>query len=241
MAAARPRAPLGDDAPHVLVVDDDRRLRALLARFLGDNGYRVTAAADAAEASARLTQIQFDVMVLDVMMPGENGFDFAARLRRSLNTPILMLTARGDPQDRIRGLEIGVDDYLGKPFEPRELLLRIGAILRRTASNGHAGAPEQVSFGPFTYRLDRGELRRGEELVRLTDREREILTILASHNGDNVPRETISGQGGPGGVANERTVDVQINRLRRKIENDPANPAWLQTVRGIGYRLLVDG
>lgn len=242
MCAAKPRAPLGDDAPHVLVVDDDRRLRDLLARFLGDNGYRVTTAADAADASSMLGQIQFDVMVLDVMMPGENGFDFAARLRRNLSTPILMLTARGDPQDRIRGLEIGVDDYLGKPFEPRELLLRIGAILRRTAAGGgQAGAPEQVSFGPFTYRLDRSELRRGDEIVRLTDREREILTILASHNGDNVPRDTISGQGGPGGVANERTVDVQINRLRRKIENDPANPAWLQTVRGVGYRLLVDG
>lgn len=242
MRPAKTRVPLGDDAAHVLVVDDDRRLRELLARFLGDNGYRVTTAADAAEAASRLAQIQFDVMVLDVMMPGENGFDFAARLRLSLNTPILMLTARAEPQDRIRGLEIGVDDYLGKPFEPRELLLRIGAILRRTAvTGGQTGAPEQVSFGPFTYRLDRGELRRGEEMVRLTDREREILTILASHNGDNVPRETISGQGVPGGAANERTVDVQINRLRRKIENDPANPAWLQTVRGVGYRLLVDG
>lgn len=242
MCAAKVRAPLLDDAPHVLVVDDDRRLRDLLARFLGDNGYRVTTATDAADAAVRLGQIQFDVMVLDVMMPGENGFDFAARLRRSLNTPILMLTARADSQDRIRGLEIGVDDYLGKPFEPRELLLRIGAILRRTAAaSGQSGTPEQVAFGPFTYRLDRGELRRGEELVRLTEREREILTILASHNGDNVPRETISGQAGPGAAANERTVDVQINRLRRKIEIDPANPAWLQTVRGVGYRLLVDG
>lgn len=242
MSAAKARVPLDDDAAHVLVVDDDRRLRELLARFLGDHGYRVTTAADAAEAESRLAQIAFDVIVLDVMMPGENGVDFAARQRFALNTPILMLTARADPEDRIRGLEAGVDDYLGKPFEPRELLLRIGAILRRTAAaEGQAGTPEQVSFGPFTYQLERGELRRDGEAVRLTEREREILTILASHNGDNVPRETISGQGAPGNVANERTVDVQINRLRRKIENDPANPAWLQTVRGVGYRLLVDG
>ncbi|MFC0282638.1 response regulator [Camelimonas abortus] len=240
MAAAKVRAPVLDDAPHVLVVDDDRRLRDLLARFLGDHGYRVTTAADAADAASRLAHVQFDVLVLDVMMPGENGMDFAARLRRASDTPILMLTARADPEDRIRGLEIGVDDYLGKPFEPRELLLRIGAILRRTAAGEQPQTPDKVTFGPFTYRIDRGELRRGEELVRLTDREREILTILATHSGENVPREVISGAAGPG-AANERTVDVQINRLRRKIEQDPANPAWLQTVRGVGYRLLVDG
>ncbi|GGC80359.1 response regulator [Chelatococcus reniformis] len=239
MNADRMRAPLPDDAPHVLVVDDDRRLRDLLARFLGDNGYRVTVAADAAEADTKLSNVMFDVLVLDVMMPGENGFDFAVRLRRDKEVPILMLTARTEPADRVQGLETGVEDYLSKPFEPRELLLRLGNILRRSAERTATPADvEQVRFGPFLFRLDRGELRKDGDILRLTDREREILVILSARRGDNVPRDVLAGQGA---AANERTVDVQINRLRRKIEVDPANPAYLQTVRGIGYRLLIDG
>ncbi|MBB6167920.1 response regulator [Chelatococcus composti] len=229
---------LADDAPHILVVDDDRRLRDLLTRFLCENGYRVTPAANAAEAESRLSHMVFDLMVLDIMMPGENGFDFAKRLRMLSGMPILMLTARADAADRVKGLEIGADDYLPKPFEPRELLLRVGNILKR-ASNGD-GAQAQadtIRFGEFTFRLDRGELRRGEEIVRITDREREILSILGSRPGQQVPREALAGLGAG---ASERTVDVQINRLRRKIERDPANPVHLQTVRGIGYRLLVD-
>ena len=241
MSPTRPSQPPPDDAPHILVVDDDRRLRDLLGRFLSDNGYRVTTAQDAAEARSRIASLLFDGYVLDVMMPGENGFDLARWIRESSSIPILMLTARADASDRVRGLEIGADDYLPKPFEPRELLLRLKNIIRRQTAAAPppppSGAPEVVRFGPFTYRLDRGELRQGEEIVRITDREREMLTVLASRPGETVPREDLAGSGE---VSNERTVDVQINRLRRKIEEDPANPLLLQTVRGIGYRLYVD-
>lgn len=234
------RIDIPDHAPHVLVVDDDRRLRDLLTRFLSENGYRVTAAASAAEARSKTESFLFDALVLDVMMPGESGFDYARSIRTTSQVPILMLTARADAADRVTGLEIGADDYLPKPFEPRELLLRLGNILKRTqpvAGAPNGDGPEVVHFGPFSYRFDRGELRRGDEIVRITEREREILTILGSATGDNVPRDALAGNGA---AANERTVDVQINRLRRKIEQDPANPIFLQTVRGIGYRLVID-
>jgi two-component system phosphate regulon response regulator OmpR len=236
----RARVDIPDHAPHVLVVDDDRRLRELLSRFLAQSGYRVTTAASAAEARAKSEGLVFDALVLDVMMPGENGFDFARRLRATSQVPILMLTARADPADRVTGLEIGCDDYLPKPFETRELILRLANILKRNAPRStEAGpaAPEAIRFGPFLFRLDRGELRREAELIRITEREREILSILGHRAGGNVAREELAG-GGAG--ANERTVDVQINRLRRKIEVDPANPVYLQTVRGVGYRLMVD-
>ncbi|MCO4055410.1 MAG: response regulator transcription factor [Bosea sp.] len=238
----RPRAPLADEAPHILVVDDDRRLRDLLSRFLGENGYRVSAAANAADAAARLTHLTFDALVLDVMMPGENGFDFARRLRETSRVPILMLTARANAADRVTGLELGADDYLPKPFEPRELLLRLGNILKRSplanTDAESAGRPDFVRFGVFLYWPDRGELRRGDETVRLTEREREILSLLASRQGEPVSRDELGG--GDEALANERTVDVQINRLRRKIERDPADPLLLQTVRGVGYRLVID-
>jgi two-component system phosphate regulon response regulator OmpR len=234
------RIEIPDHAPHVLAVDDDRRLRQLLARFLVEHGYRVTTAASAAEARAKGEALVFDAIVLDVMMPGESGFDFARRLRTQSQVPILMLTARSDAADRVKGLEIGADDYLPKPFEPRELVLRLGNILRRSGvadAAAEPAPPEQIRFGPFVFRFDRGELRREEEIIRITEREREILSILGHRAGANVAREELAG--GASG-ANERTVDVQINRLRRKIEVDPANPVYLQTVRGVGYRLLVD-
>jgi two-component system phosphate regulon response regulator OmpR len=236
------RVDIPDHAPHVLVVDDDRRLRDLLARFLTGSGYRVTTAASAAEARAKTENLVFDALVLDVMMPGESGFDYARSIRETSQVPILMLTARADTDDRVTGLEIGADDYLSKPFEPRELLLRLGNILKRSAGptgNGDANAelPEIIRFGPFSFRFDRGELRREDDVIRITEREREILTILGTRAGDHVPREELAGNGA---AANERTVDVQINRLRRKIETDPANPLFLQTVRGIGYRLVID-
>jgi two-component system phosphate regulon response regulator OmpR len=239
IAAARlAPAPLADDAPHILVVDDDRRLRELIARFLRESGFRVTTAMDSADAEAKLAHLVFDLLIVDVRMPRETGFDFTRRLRAIDPVPILMLTARSDPDDRIRGLETGADDYLTKPFEPRELVLRIGNILRRAMPPSKPPAAlETVRFGGFLFRLDRGELKRGEETIRITEREREILTILAVKGGGNVPREDLAGANT---AANERTIDVQINRLRRKIETDPGNPVHLQTVRGVGYRLAVD-
>ncbi|MCX7341099.1 MAG: response regulator [Hyphomicrobiales bacterium] len=240
--ARTPREPLADEAPHILVIDDDRRLRELLARFLTDNGFRVTAAANASVADGHLQHLTFDALVLDVMMPGESGFDFARRLRQSSGVPILMLTARANSQDRITGLELGVDDYLTKPFEPRELVLRLTNVLKRNqrsaTANEAAKRPEFVKFGSFIYWLDRGELRKGDETIRLTERERDILSILSARQGEPVSRDELSG--GEEGPANERTVDVQINRLRRKIERDPADPLLLQTVRSVGYRLVID-
>ncbi len=223
-----------DDAPHLLLVDDDRRIRDLLSRFLRNEGFRVTVAKDAADARAKLGSLHFDLLILDVMMPGETGFEFARALRQTSVVPIIMLTARHEAESRIEGLQIGADDYVAKPFEPRELLLRIGAILRRVTQPPVA-ALESLAFGPYIYHFERGELRRGEEIVHLTDREREMLRILAATPGETVPRAALTGNGA---TNNERAVDVQINRLRRKIERDPANPLFLQAVRGIGYRLV---
>jgi two-component system phosphate regulon response regulator OmpR len=233
-AAKADSVALPDDAPHLLVVDDDRRIRDLLSRFLLTAGYRVTTAQSAAEARAKLDGLRFDLLILDVMMPGETGFDFARKLRATSNVPILMLTARGEAESRIEGLELGADDYVGKPFEPRELSLRIANILRRTRTPAPTPV-ESVCFGEFRFHLARGELKRGEELVHLTDRERDMLRVLAATPGETVPRMALAGNGGAFG---ERAVDVQVNRLRRKIERDPANPLLVQTVRGIGYRLV---
>ena len=228
-------APLPDDAPHLLIVDDDRGIRDLLSRFLTREGYRVTTANTAAEARAKLDGLSFDLLVLDVMMPGESGFDLAKAIRTSSTVPILMLTARDEKENRITGLELGADDYVAKPFEPRELSLRIANILKR-ATPPPAPAVESVRFGPFVFHLGRGELRRGEEAIHLTDRERDMLRLLAAVPGETVPRLALAGNGASPG---ERAVDVQVNRLRRKIEADPANPLFVQTVRGIGYRLVV--
>ena len=232
---AAPAAALPDDAPHLLVVDDDRRIRDLLSRFLFAEGYRVTTANNAAEARTKLESLSFDLLVLDVMMPGETGFQLAKSLRASSSVPILMLTAKAETESRITGLELGADDYVPKPFEPRELSLRIASILKRTIP---APPPviESVRFGDFVFHLARGELRRGEEVIHLTDRERDMLRVLAAAPGETVPRMALAGNGGG---ANERAVDVQVNRLRRKIERDPANPLFVQTVRGIGYRLVI--
>jgi two-component system phosphate regulon response regulator OmpR len=228
-----------DGAPHLLVIDDDRRIRTLLSRYLGENGFRVTSAANAAEARKRLEGLAFDLLIVDVMMPGENGMDLTKSLRAEMDVPILMLTARAEAENRIRGLELGVDDFLAKPFEPRELLLRINNILRRgAAASTQSPLIEHVRFGPFSYHIANRELRRGQEAIRLTDRERQIMAIFAAAPGETVARASLLGDDGPAG---ERTIDVQINRLRRKIEDDPANPIYLQTVRGVGYRLVTDG
>jgi two-component system phosphate regulon response regulator OmpR len=229
-----PVASLSDDAPHLLVVDDDRRIRDLLSRYLAREGYRVTTAGNAAEARAKLDGLSFDLLVLDVMMPGESGFELAKAIRASSAVPILMLTARDESEDRIRGLELGADDYVAKPFEARELSLRITNILKRQLPPPTPQV-ETLKFGEFIFHVARGELRRGEEVVHLTDRERDMLRVLAARPGETVPRLALAGNGG---TSNERAVDVQVNRLRRKIERDPAHPLFVQTVRGIGYRLV---
>jgi two-component system phosphate regulon response regulator OmpR len=228
-------APLPDDAAHVLVVDDDSRIRQLLARFLGSHGFRVTGAADAAEARQKLGAIDFDLLVLDVMMPGEDGLSLTRDLKGERDVPILLLTARADGEDRIRGLEVGADDYLTKPFEPRELLLRLNNLLKRRAAL--PPPRDAVRFGRFTFDLKREELKDDGDVVRLTDRERQLLTLFATSPEGTVSREDLAG---PETGVGERTVDVQINRLRRKIEDDPTNPLHLQTVRGVGYRLRFD-
>jgi len=227
--------PVSDDAPHLLVVDDDSRIRALLVRYLGERGFRVTSASDAADARRHLDSLAFDLLIVDVMMPGESGIELTRSLRETMDVPILMLTARSETESRIAGLETGADDYLAKPFEPRELLLRINNILKRGARS-ETPLIEQICFGPFSFHRERLELKRGVEIVHLTDRERQIMAIFAASPGDPVARtDLVTGETAGG----ERAVDVQINRLRRKIETDPANPVYLQTVRGVGYRLAV--
>jgi two-component system phosphate regulon response regulator OmpR len=220
----------------VLVVDDDTRLRELLKSFLSRSGLRVSTAANAAAARQQLDALHFDLIVLDVMMPGQTGLDFAGELRKTSDVPILMLTAMGDPKDRIAGLEKGVDDYLGKPFEPRELLLRIQSVLRRGRPAEVATTPERVVFGPFQFDLALGELTQKGKRVPLTDAEIALLRALATQLGEVLSRETLSKS--VGGGANERAIDVVVTRLRRKIEPDPSFPRYLRTVRGQGYRLV---
>lgn len=234
----------GQPPSHILVVDDDARIRSLLRRYLAQNGFLVTEARDAAHARRLLTGLAFDLVVLDVMMPGEDGLAFARALRGELrlSTPILMLTARAETGDRIAGLESGVDDYLPKPFEPRELLLRVAAILRRAALPPPRETPPQtLSFGEARYDVSRGELWRGEEHVRLTSSESALMRMLANRPWEPVSRaELVAELGGGDGAAQERAVDVQVTRLRRKIEADPREPRYLQTVRGEGYMLTPD-
>jgi two-component system phosphate regulon response regulator OmpR len=230
--------PFDEATPHLLVVDDDRRLRALIQRYLHENGFRVTTASDAAEARMHLANLDFDLIILDVMMPGESGLSLTANLRRNSDVPVLLLTALGGPEDRIAGLESGADDYLPKPFEPRELVLRVQRVI------GRARRPEppppkqaQLQLGECAFDPDRGELTREGQFVHLTSAEVHLMRLFAAR-----PRETISRQDlcQLTGVPLERSIDVQITRLRRKIEANPRMPLYLQTVRGIGYTLVPD-
>jgi len=224
------------DPAHILVVDDDFRLRALLSRFLAENGFRVTAAADAGAARDRLRFLQPDLMVLDIMMPGESGLSLAEALRRDhTDLPVLLLTARGAPEDRIAGFEAGADDYLPKPFEPNELVLRIRAILRRAAPAA-AAAAGPVPLGAATFHPERGELRSADGAIRLTGGEGALLAALARRPNEVLSREDLAAALGMD-EAGERAIDVQVTRLRRKIEADPREPRFLHTVRGRGYVL----
>jgi two-component system, OmpR family, phosphate regulon response regulator OmpR len=233
---------MSDDEPHLLVVDDDARLRELLRRYLSDSGFRVTSAADASEARRQLAAFAFDLVVLDVMMPGESGLDLTRALRaegRAAPVPVLLLTAMAEPEDRIAGLEQGADDFLAKPFEPRELVLRIRNILQRRPAAAEASpTPRDIHFAGLRFDLERCELFSGDELVRLTAAESVLLMSLAQRAPDAVSREELSQSAQFSG--NVRNVDVQVTRLRRKVEPDPRNPRYLQTVRGTGYALRPD-
>lgn len=227
---------------HILVVDDDERIRDLLKKFLSRNGYLVTVARDAAHARKLLDGLEFDLLVVDVMMPGEDGFTLTRALSDQIATPILLLTARGDADDRIKGLEAGADDYLPKPFEPRELLLRINAILRRVPrTDGQNEPPKTLQMGGIRYDMVRGELWNGQEMIRLTATESALMRIFSARPNEAISRtQLVHDLGRDDGQAQERAVDVQITRLRRKIEADPKTPRYLQTVRGAGYMLAPD-
>ncbi len=226
---------------HLLIVDDDERIRGLLQKFLVRNGFLVSVARDAAQARRILGGLEFDMIVMDVMMPGEDGVTLTRDLRKRLTTPILLLTARGEAANRIEGLEAGADDYLVKPFEPKELLLRINAILRRVPQTRAAEPVRKViHMGAVRYDADRGEMWRGEAQVRLTATEAQLMRIFAAQPGIALSREKLVGDAARGDVAQERAVDVQITRLRRKIEDDAKAPRYLQTVRGEGYMLQPD-
>ena len=218
----------------LLVVDDDDRIRDLLKRYLVKEGYRVTAARDAASARKLMETMDFDLGILDIMMPGETGLTLLSHIRKARPMPVILLTAKGNSNDRIEGLKAGADDYLPKPFEPEELSLRIASILRRTLQ---AAPPAEIEMSGLVFDAARGELRAGDKRIRLTDAELQLLNILASRAGDTVTREELAAMTSAG---MERSVDVQVTRLRRKIEANPREPIHLQTVRGVGYRLMPD-
>lgn len=232
-----------DPDAHLLIVDDDERIRGLLQKFLIRNGFLVSSARDAAHAERILSGLDFDMVVLDVMMPGEDGVSFCRRLRAERDDlPILLLTAKGETQDRIIGLEAGADDYLSKPFEPKELLLRINSILRRVPAQDPTDVtPKVLSLGGLRYDIEKGTMWDGETPVRLTATEEQLMRIFSAQPGEPLSRaKLVEDLGRDGGQAQERAVDVQITRLRRKLEVDPKQPRYLQTVRGAGYMLAPD-
>jgi two-component system, OmpR family, phosphate regulon response regulator OmpR len=225
---------LNDNPAHLLVVDDDDRIRALLKRYLASLGHGVTVARDAASARALIDSLVFDLIILDVMMPGEDGISLTRALRAERETPIILLTARGDASHRIEGLSAGADDYLAKPFEPEELALRIASVLKRARP---APPADVLHMGDASWHVSRRELRKAGALVRLTQAEADLMIALAARPGATITREELARKAG---VAMDRSVDVQVTRLRRKLEDDPGEPVFLQTVRGLGYRLNID-
>ena len=228
---------------HILIVDDDTRICDLLEKFLDKNGYLVSAVHSAEQARQILAGLEFDLIILDVMMPRENGIELTSRLREKNKTPIILLTAKGDAEDRILGLEAGADDYLPKPFEPMELLLRIKAVLRRTGENliYKDNINQILSFGEVSFDTERNELWDHQNLVYLTSSESKIMQIFSKSIGVPITRfDLIKALRTNGKPMNDRAIDVQITRLRRKIERNPKEPRYLQTLRGIGYMLTAD-
>ncbi len=234
--------PAAQPEAHILVVDDDARIRQLLQKFLSRHDYWVTTARDAAHARRLLEGLEFDLLVIDVMMPGEDGLSLTKDLSDKIASPVLLLTARGEADDRIKGLEAGADDYLAKPFEPRELLLRINAILRRVPKAEVSNEPPKtLHMGAIRYDMTRGEMWNGQDMIRLTATESALMRIFSAAPNEPISRaKLVEDLGRDDGQAQERAVDVQITRLRRKIEADPKTPRYLQTVRGAGYMLAPD-
>jgi two-component system phosphate regulon response regulator OmpR len=218
---------------HILVIDDDTRLRNLLARFLDENSFYVSVAKDTEEAKKLMAEFLFDLLIVDIMMPGQDGIDFTINFRKEYKIPIIMLTARGEFEDRIKGLESGADDYLQKPFEPKELLLRINNILRRLVSTNKE-QQKICHFGDFSFNFSNSRLKKGEEYIHLTEGETKILAILCKEQSVVISREKIATICGD---VDERSIDVQITRLRKKIEINPKQPNYLQTIRNCGYVL----
>ena len=222
---------------NILVIDDDTRLRNLLGKFLEDNNFKISLAEDTSKARDLMSQQNFNLLIVDVMMPNENGVDFTKSIRKQNSAiPVIMLTARGETEDRIKGLEAGADDYLPKPFEPKELLLRINNIFKRVENTQNTKNTQSniCKFGAFTFDLDSSRLKKGDEFIHITDSEAKILTILCQEKGNSISREKLSNL--CGGI-DDRSIDVQITRLRKKIEDNPKQPHYLQTVRNLGYIL----
>ena len=233
---------MSDVPAHLLVVDDDERIRDLLKKYLLKQGFLVSVARDAVHARRLLEGLEFDLLVLDVMMPETDGISLTRDLRQRMTTPILLLTARGETEDRIAGLEAGADDYLAKPFEPRELLLRINAILRRIPDEPSVEAvPKILNLGPLVYEVEKADLRSDQGAVKLTSTEIQLMRVFAARVGQVVSRSELAEElGRDRELAQERAVDVQITRLRRKLETDPKQPRYLQTIRGAGYMLVTN-
>jgi len=227
---------------HLLIVDDDQRIRELLQKYLMRNGFMVSIARDAAQAKRLLKGLAFDLIVLDIMMPEQDGLSLTRELRETIDTPILLLTARNEVEDRISGLEAGADDYLPKPFEPKELLLRIHAILRRMPEVAPPeDTPKMLSLGATRYDVQKGELWDGDTQIRLTSTESELMRIFSKNIGQALSRmDLVTQMGREDGNSQDRAIDVQIARLRKKIETNPKEPRYLQTVRGSGYMLACD-
>jgi two-component system phosphate regulon response regulator OmpR len=221
---------------HILVIDDDERLRQLLRRFLEESGFRVTDAGSAKDARSILDGIAFDLLVVDIMMPGETGLEFLSDIRKNNDVPALFLTAMSNTEDRIEGLEAGADDYMPKPFEPRELVLRIRRILSRNRASARDAT--NLAFGPFLFNPDTGMLTKHGERLHVTTAEQQLLTMFGKHPDQILSRDDIGDA--LDGRMEGRSIDVAVARLRRKIEPDPRHPVYLQTVRNRGWMLCTD-
>tara|TARA_X000000368_G_scaffold197971_1_gene156295 strand:- start:124 stop:801 length:678 start_codon:yes stop_codon:yes gene_type:complete len=219
---------------HILVVDDDDRIRSLLKEYLNDNNYIVSTSQDSKNAKLKIDQFKFDLIVLDVMMPGQNGYDLTKEIKKNINIPIILLTAKGEVENRIKGLELGADDYISKPFEPKELLLRIKNIINK---NNKIDLKAKHFVGNAQIDLNKMNINLGEKIKKINSSERKVLIEMLSNPGKTYSREEI---GKISGISQERSIDVMITRLRQKIEDNPKNPKYLQTIRGSGYVLWIE-